>query len=350
MGTPAVNATPNPAWEVFDMEQALNQNFPEPKWLVESLVPEGTVVLVSGLPHVGKTLDWLAAGIEAVARHKVWDHFDASNVHRWLYVETEDPRSRVVQRIRDLCKGLGIDPAGKIPAGFYWARTGPFELTESERQLRTIMEGTKPDVMVLSTLQGLLGARDMKSQADMAPVNAMLVRLAEICPIVLLTHSPLNEKVRRAYGTVMQGANCGVTIHFERLGSGDQSMIHATADEKYERGRWDFTLRLDTEDVLHDGKVSKRPRRVTASDGLPKAFRAIAVLQKIKTDSIPPSVREIAEETGVPKSTVQRIIKGAKNGPDSGTPSDTPKKRVGQRTGHRKTIGAKTHAKRAFSA
>jgi hypothetical protein len=303
------------------MEQALNQNFPEPKWLVESLVPEGTVILVSGLPHVGKTLDWLAAGIEAIALHKVWDHFDASNVHRWLYIETEDPLSRVVERIRDLSKGLGIDPAGKIPKGFFWARTGPFELTESEKQLRTIMEGTKPDVMVLSTLQGLLGQRDLKSQADMSEVHALLVKLAsEFCPIVAITHSPLNEKVKRAYGTVMQAANCGVTIHFQRLGEGDQSVIHATVDEKFERGRWDFTLRLKTEDVLHHGKVSKRPRRVIASDGLPKGAGKELVLQKIKTDSIP-AVREIARETGMSPGYVSKVLQARKE-----TKQETPRK------------------------
>lgn len=107
--------TPDNQWEIFDLEQALTLDFPEPRWLVESLVPEGTVVQTSGHAHVGKTLDWLAAGIEAVALHKVWDHFDASNVQRWLYVETEDPRSRVVQRIRDLYKGLGVDHTAKFP-------------------------------------------------------------------------------------------------------------------------------------------------------------------------------------------------------------------------------------------
>jgi hypothetical protein len=302
------------SWQVFDLQQALTLPFPEPRWLVEGLVSEGAVTLVSGLPHVGKTLDWLAAGIEAVTRHKVWDHFDASNVHRWLYVETEDPCSRVVQRIRDLSKGLGITPESKIPEGFYWARTGPFQLVETETKLRETLARVRPDVMVLSTLQGLLGKRDLKSQSDMSEVNSMLVRLAsEFCPIVVITHSPLNEKVKRAYGTVMQSANAGVTIHFERLGEGDHAVIHATVDEKYERGRWDFTLRLQTEDVIKGDKISKRPRRVTASDGLPKAFAAISVLAKIKTDEIP-SVRTVAAQTGVPRSTVARILKGQKMG------------------------------------
>jgi hypothetical protein len=333
----AVSSLPvNPdSWEVFDLHQALTLSFAEPRWLVEGLVPEGTVVLVSGLPHVGKTLDWLAAGIEAVTRHKVWDHFDASNVQRWLYVETEDPCSRVVQRIRDLSKGLGIDPAGKIPDGFYWVRTGPFELVETETKLKETLERVNPDVMVLSTLQGLLGKRDLKSQADMSEVNAMLVRLAgEVCPIVVITHSPLNEKVRRAYGTVMQAANCGVTIHFERLGAGDHALIHAVIDEKYERGRWDFTLRLQTEDVIKGDKISKRPRRVTASDGLPKAFAAISVLAKIKTDEIP-SVRTVAAQTGVPRSTVARILKGQKMG-----------QKVGHSVGRKKARGTANGTRR----
>jgi hypothetical protein len=329
----AVSVTNNPSitpesWELFDLQQALTLNFPEPKWLVEGLVPEGTVILVSGLPHVGKTLDWLAAGIEAVTRHTVWGHFDATNVRRWLYVETEDPTSRVVQRIRDLSKGLGITPESKIPDGFFWVRTGPFQLVETEDKLRETLEKIKPDAMVLSTLQGLLGKRDLKSQSDMSEVNSMLVRLAsEFCPIVLITHSPLNEKVKRAYGTVMQAANCGVTIHFERLGTGDHALIHATVDEKYERGRWDFTLRLQTEDVIKGDKVSKRPRRVTASDGLPRAFSVISVLSKIKTDEIVPSIRNVAAQTGVPKSTVARILKDQKMGQKVGHPVGRKKTR-----------------------
>lgn len=326
---PIVNPIVPESWEVFDLHQAMTLPFPEPRWLVEGLVPEGTVILVSGLPHVGKTLDWLAAGIEAVTRHKVWDHFDASNVQRWLYVETEDPTSRVVQRIRDLSKGLGIDPAGKIPDGFFWVRTGPFELVETETKLRETLERVKPGVMVLSTLQGLLGKRDLKSQSDMSEVNSMLVRLAsEFCPIVLITHSPLNEKVKRAYGTVMQGANCGVTIHFERLSAGNKEVVHATVDEKYECGRFDFTLRLETEDFIKGDRIAKRPLRVSVlCEGLPKTFAKAAVLGKIKADQIS-TIREVAEETGIPKSTVHRFLKGERMGQKMGQ-RGTPQKSCG---------------------
>jgi hypothetical protein len=315
------------SWEVFDLQQALTLPFPEPRWLVEGLVPEGTVILCSGLPHVGKTLDWLAAGIEAVTRHKVWDHFDASNVQRWLYVETEDPRARVVQRIRDLSKGLGIDPAGKIPDGFYWLRTGPFQLVETEAKLKDVLAKVRPDVMVLSTLQGLLGKRDLKSQADMSEVNAMLVRLAsEFCPVILITHAPWNEKVRRAYGTVMQAANCGVTIHFERMSAGGKEVIHATVDEKYECGKFDFTLQLDSEEgISKNGKLVKRPRRVTVRcDGLPKEFAKAAALAKIKSSEIP-SVRAAAVQTGIPRTTLQRLLNRAKNGSQMGHPKTARK-------------------------
>lgn len=199
----------------------------------------------------------------------------------------------------------------------------------------------KPQVMVLSTLQGLLGKRNLKEQSDMADINAMLVRLAgQYCPIVVITHSPHDPKKKRGYGTVMQDANCGVTIHFERLKHGTGEVIHATVDEKYEYGKFDFTLELDTENTpsKNGQSVVKRPRRVRFQCyGLPKGCGKELVLGKIKADSVAPSVREIAEETGIPKSTVQRILQDRKNGTENGTVMGQPrqsKKTRGTKVGH----------------
>lgn len=203
-------------WRASSLKEILNPDYEPPRWIMGDLLLEQSGALVSGQPHAGKSLTWLAAAMESVSTHKVWNYFDASHVRSVLYIETEDPRVLIEQRVRDFAVGLGLDPDNP-PEGFHLAATGPFDLVKSEKQLGALAESIKPDWVVVSTLQGLLNGRDWKEQSDRSAVNALLVRFArKHAPVVLLTHSPQDRSQKRAAGSITQAANFPTTIAFRQ--------------------------------------------------------------------------------------------------------------------------------------
>jgi len=203
-------------WNVYTYLDAQQSQITRPPWKIQDLVVEGGATEVSAHPHGMKSLSWLNAALESVTRHSVWRHFDASNVESVLYIESEDPQWLVEARIRGIAKGLGLDPSMDHP-GFHYLCPGPFDLVKEEESLRCLFAKYRPDYVVLSTLQNLLAGRDWISQKDMQDVNALIVRLSRICPLVVLTHSPWNSEKRRAAGTITQFANFAVTMHYQKV-------------------------------------------------------------------------------------------------------------------------------------
>jgi hypothetical protein len=124
-------------WEVHGYLDAQRCNITEPPWKVKGLVVEGGATQVSAHPHGMKSLSWLNAALEAVSSHQVWRHFDASNVHRTLFIESEDPEWMVAARIQGIAKGLGLPHDQDVP-GFHYICPGPFDLVAAEEELRGI--------------------------------------------------------------------------------------------------------------------------------------------------------------------------------------------------------------------
>lgn len=244
----------NEQWQ-FETIQEITADAEPLNWIIEGLLLADTGTLVSGHPHCGKSFSWLAAAIDSVSHGKVWGEFQ-SKAKRVLYIETEDPKQLVADRIRSLRKGL---PPGTLAEGFHIAVTGPFDIVNSEAALNDLVDRVKPDWLVLSTLQSVLNGRDFKSQKDMGPVNAQLVRLSRKCPLVVLTHSPWDKEAKRAAGSVTQAANFATTLHFEKSGS----IIKVTVDSKMSGSEKPFKLEMETEDVVTDtGTVKSEVRRI----------------------------------------------------------------------------------------
>jgi hypothetical protein len=261
-----------------------------------------------------KSLAWLAAALEAVAKHMVWGHFDASAVNRSLFIETEDSQWVVEERLRGLVKGLGLNGVEDAP-GFHYLRTGPFDLVSMEATLARIFQRYKPDFVVLSTLQNLLSGRDWKNQNEMDDINTLIVRLSsKYCPIVEITHSPWDKRQKRAAGSITQAANFLTTLHFEKKVEKDNALVHVTVDSKLGTDETDFTLRLET---AGEGKEREVRRFVYEGPGWPKGLGKDAVLDAI-TEDPEASPKEIAERTGMSDRYVQKLIKEAQSHGTSG--------------------------------
>ena len=231
-----------PQWEIRNLPDAF-KDAQSPPWVIKDLVMSGTLTLVSAHPHGMKSLSWLAAAMEGVHTGKVFNHFEAPNLKNVMFIETEDPEWLVKKRIQGIASGLKLPKGAELP-GFHFTCPGPFELIKQETQLEQLIEQYKLDLIVLSTLQNILGGKNWKEQGEMAEVMAMLVRLARKCPIVLLTHSPQDRSQKRAIGTITVGANCATHIHSEKSEKGGSTYVHWKVDSKGGATETDFSLLL----------------------------------------------------------------------------------------------------------
>jgi hypothetical protein len=211
------SAEPDFTW--LTLNDALKTKIEKPPHVIEDLVYDEGTTGVSAHPHVGKSASWLCATLEAAAGRNVWGHFQVDHAMRTGFIETEDPPWLVYQRIQHFAEGLKFTASELklLKENFRFMCPGPFNLIQFEDQLAGFLQKHKPRFAVLSTLQGLLEGRHFSDPKDMGPVNSLVVRLSrQLCPIVLITHSPWDKTIHRTAGTVVQEANYTISIHCER--------------------------------------------------------------------------------------------------------------------------------------
>ena len=294
-----------PKWEIKTLSDAF-KDAQTPPWVIEDLVMRGTITLVSAHPHGMKSLSWLAASMEAVHTGKVFRRFEASNLKNVLFIETEDPEWLVKKRIQGLAEGLKL-PEGAELKGFHYTCPGPFELVKQQAALERLIEDLKLDLIVLSTLQNVLGKRSWKEQQEMADVMAMLVRVARKCAIVVLTHSPQDRSQKRAIGTITLGANCATHIHYDKSTKGDGTYVHLSVDSKGGAKNTDFSLML-WHDPLEKDPVSGVRGLVYAGEGNRGKTKEEMVKEKI-AENPDASAAQIAAMAGCDESYVRKIRK-----------------------------------------
>lgn len=295
-------------WQPRTLADARSAATEEPPWVIKGLVLEQSATLVSAQPHSIKSLSWLAAGMQAVAQRKVWGHFEAPSVERTLFIETEDPLWLVESRIRGLAEGVGLNNSEL--SGFSYLRPGPFDLVKEEETLRTLIRHHKPNLVILSTLQNMLGARNYIQQVDMAPVAAAVLRLAQVSPIVLLTHSPWNNSQRRAAGTVTLSANFATTIHYRKSVQGGSTFAHLRVDSKVGSAESDFRLKVESDGNNYD-PASVRSI-IYDGNGWPQGAKEQAILG-IAEDRPEATAPEIAQEIGCSPRYVRKVLKKARD-------------------------------------
>jgi hypothetical protein len=266
-------------WRVKTLRDAIETPDTEPPWIIDGLVLGDSSTLISALPKRMKSLSWLQACIEAPALHTVWGHFAAPKVERALFIETEDPAWLVEARIRGLAKGLGL--SSDTP-GFNYLCTGPFDLLTTGKELIPMAyEIYKPDFMVFSTLQNMIPGKSMTEQKDMAAVMATIIDLArKCCPSVLVTHSPQDDKKRRAAGSVTISANFVVEGHY-KASDAEGKAVHVQLRSKAGSGISDFSLELETEGAGNDPSAVRRIVYTGKGETQSRSEQASLILQQI---------------------------------------------------------------------
>lgn len=304
--SPTANHRQHDRWLARGFQDAMKGSHGRPPWIIEDLLLAESATLVSAQPHAMKSLSLLSACLEAVTKKRVWGHFKA-NVKSVLFLETEDPAWMVESRIRGLAKGLDIDAEDPV-SGFHYACVGPFDFLGTENRIEELVKKHAPDFIVLSTLQNLLNGRDYNRQHDMQPIMAAMIKLAQLAPLILVTHSPWDKRQKRAAGSVTQTANFLTALHYEKriARKTGETFVHVSVDSKAGALETDFSLKLQIDGSPRDpGSVRKIE---FIGKGWPKGTGKEAILAELEEDP-DASPQDIADRTGTSPRYVQKIMK-----------------------------------------
>lgn len=217
-------------------------NFPEPKWVVPGILPEGTTIL-AGKPKMGKS--WLALEVAvAVASGGVALGKERVEQGSVLYLALEDNLRRLQSRLTKLLRG-GVAP-NKLELITEWPRLDDGGLAVLETWLTS-----HPDarLLILDTLEKVRGKRAGKNPygEDYQAVEPLLSLAARRNVAVLIVHhlrkqgaeDPLDEV---SGSTGLTGGVDGVLVLKRERGRAD-AYLHVTGrdieDEQELALNWD---------------------------------------------------------------------------------------------------------------
>jgi len=180
---------------------------PRQHWLVEDLIPEGNVTLLSGDGATGKSLLALQLAV-AVATGGPWIGLKPES-GRALYVSAEDEidelhrrLARIVPKLETLGQLTLVPLAGKdavlsAPSG----RDGLLKPTPIYTALRHIVAKHRPDLLVLDTLADLFGGDEIKKVHARQFISMLRGLAIEFDVTVLLLSHPSQSGMASGDGT-----------------------------------------------------------------------------------------------------------------------------------------------------
>jgi len=271
--------------------------FPEPRWIVPGIVPEGTTIL-AGKPKMGKS--WLALGTSvAVAAGGV--ALGTKRVDRGavLYLALEDNPRRLQSRLKKLLPG-GAAPEG-LEFATEWPRLGDGGLDALEAWLNT-----HPDarLVVIDTLAKFRTGQTGKNlyKEDYEAVEPLVALAADHNVAILIVHhlrklgadDPLDQ-VSGSMG-LTGGADGALVLNRER-GRADAYLYVTGRDIEEEKElalSWDSTKA--TWKIAGDAEEYRNSRERQEVEGC------------LRTLGEPAGPKEVSEALGKPHNNVKQLM------------------------------------------
>jgi hypothetical protein len=271
--------------------------FPEPRWIVPGIVPEGTTIL-AGKPKMGKS--WLALGTSvAVAAGGV--ALGTKRVERGavLYLALEDNPRRLQSRLKKLLPG-GAAPEG-LELATAWPRLGDGGLDALEAWLNT-----HPDarLVVIDTLAKFRAAQAGKNlyKEDYEAVEPLVELAAHHNVAVLIVHHLRKLGAEDPLDQV--SGSMGLT------GGADGALVL-----NRERGRADAYLYVTGRDIEEEKELALSWDSTTATwkiAGDAEEYRNTRERQEVeeclRTLGKPAGPKEVSEALGKPHNNVKQLM------------------------------------------
>jgi KaiC/GvpD/RAD55 family RecA-like ATPase len=293
------------AFRPIDMLDLLDLAIPPREMIVAPIIPEKGLVMLYAARGFGKT--HVAHGIAcSAASGGAFLRWRAPRPRRVLLVDGEIPASELQKRLASVIAGASPRPArgmlNILAADLIDRGVGNLADNKVQTKLDQVLDGIELLILDnLSTLAAVIRDNDAESWS---PIQEWLLRLRRRGISVLIVHHAGKSGEQR--GTSRREDVLDTSISLRR----PQDYV-ATAGAKFEihieKGRGihgDDAKPFEAQLEVRDGACLWSMREIEDA----KAARVGALHE----DGL--SVREIADQTGIPKSTVQRLVARDKAG------------------------------------
>ncbi len=303
---PAAMAAPDreePAMQQFtplDLGELLALDIPERGMVLDPIIPEKGLALLYASRGTGKT--HVALGIaHAVATGGAFLNWQAPKARRVLVVDGEMPAADLRQRLHTIVAGTGVTAAPgmlKLLAGdLREDGIGNLARPELQRSLERCLGGA--DLLILDNLASLIAGQHESDADSWTAMQQWLLRLRRRGVSVLIVHHAGKNGDQRGLSNREDLLDTSISLRRPSDYSpadGARFEVHV-AKGRGLRGKpaLPFEAMLET----HAG------RAVWTVKGVEDVEKAR--VKALLADGL--SIREIAEETGIAKSTVHRLKK-----------------------------------------
>lgn len=292
----------SPKLKLYDLSDFLALEIPPREMVLAPIIPEKGLVMLYAMRGCGKTHVGHGIG-HAVACGGKFLKWTAPKPRRVLCVDGELPASELQSRLNQINEGVVVKPArgmfNLIPADLIEGSLGNLADPKVQAELDPLLEGI--EFLILDNLSSLTTVIRDNDAESWNPIQNWLLRLRRRGISVLIIHHAGKDGVQRGTSRREDVLDTSISlrrpsdyvptegarfeIHIEKgrgIHGNDAKPFEAKLEVRYGQSMW--TMR-DIDDV--------NLARVAAllDDGL--------------------TVRDIADETGIPKSTVQRLKKKA---------------------------------------
>lgn len=275
-------------------------DIPERQMILDPIVPEKGLIMLYATRGVGKT--HLAVGISlAVAAGTKYLKWTAARARKVLHIDGEMPASELRQRFKQCMEGMNVKPEPGIlqvlSSDLIDTGIGNFASAKMQAELEPLLEGV--GLLVLDNLSSLTTVIRDNDAESWNPIQEWLLRLRRRGVSVLIVH-------HAGKGGQQRG-----TSHREDVLDTSISLRRPSDYLPTEGAR--FEIHFEKARGIHGESV--RPFEVKLELINDKAIWTtqeiddvnFARVKALHEDGL--SVRDIADETGIPKSTVQRLTK-----------------------------------------
>lgn len=300
--------------------ELMDAELPDTAWLIEGLLTEGAVAVVSGEPKTTKTWAALHMGLALAAGRKAFGEFWVPRPRPVAAFLTEDGRRGLRNRLRSFCAAQGLEPR-EVTRNMHHSCMKRIDLRRIEdatlllASVRMLPE--PPALIVVDPLRNVIGNANEDKAHEMAPVLETMRALRALtgATIQFVHHaSKIGESSKgrrggqkmRGSGAIHGAIDCGLYLDNLKGDATNRWLNTATIEVKDAQGAGSFGLELNVEDEKRaavraeftfwrdpdsmyqaapegrpDDAVGARVRRILAGNGGPMSTSEIATVAQM---------------------------------------------------------------------
>lgn len=298
-GVPLVSSLP--PFNVISMADFLSMTLPERDFLLHPVIPSQGIVILFAPRGIGKTFAALSAALAVAGGLSVYN-WRAAKAHRVLYVDGEMPAITMQERLASLARGMAAPEHTLRNLAILTPDMQPRPMPDlatfaGQAALEPFLSGV--NMLVLDNLATLCRTGKENEAQSWLPMQSWLLDLRRRGMAVLLVHHAGKSGDQR--GTSAREDIMDTVISLRRpqiyaMAEGARFQVHLTkARGIVGEDAQPFEVHLRTENNALHWDVQELVD-VQAEE-----------LKRLLADGL--SIRDCADEMGVPKSTIHRLKK-----------------------------------------